>query len=1854
MLEDALKSRYPKGVPPSVHTAIGQWRDSLIDTGGRNRLLNYRPTRWSTLEFSTQTMSDVLGILQQGEPVWLEGTVEERKAVRQDGAPDDAELLLDERLDEVEDATDSDEDESPKLFIKKTQREVQRIARRLASVSRLDFVERGLDTLYVGVGELEWIDEIHRNESRRSPLVLLPVVLESSGPKMPRRLVLSDERDVVVNPALALVMQTQHGIELPDVGELMDFVEAGDGRALLDRFEKVGLPKGWRLGDSATLTTFKFAKEAMYRDLLEHEQQVAESPLIQALSGAIPADRSEFLFDPHDDTDIDLVAPPEVHPLILDADSSQRSAVEAALEGKSFVLDGPPGTGKSQTIANMIASLIGQGKKVLFVSEKIVALEVVENRLAEVGLDPFLFVLHSSKSSRKEVATRLGRALDLLPQSSPGMKSSDLAQLRTSRETLSAYAAAVAEVHEPLGESYFTVLGWLEQTGFSDAVAPFDQPAVDLTPDLVARIKDSGRQLSGVWPMALKGTNSLWYGLERSSGIGLGLDGLRASLATLDPAQEALGALLRASGRDDIESLPVAWRIVQEWQKPGGYRDSHWLREMGLASHKDRVTIDVTLKTYVSQVTELQSVTNELRRLVGDDWSTLPLVHAGELSEINHLMTSTRRVDSGTAPGRLRLLSQELAKAVSALDHIVSCANALAQTLGAAAATTPSGVGLLAEASRRLLGEQAPFGDWLVTNADRRVRRDAFAAGAAARTRRDEARELALPHFVEGAPQRDLDQIAVLVLQNRSALKALSRGRRQMKSELALISHEKWKVAAEHLPEAVAWQAAENAHSAAVELAKMLLPEPQRTMLELDRPDWENLSARVENTDWMLETLHFVDPSRIAHLEVDVATRGVAHQQMLAVNDALSAWESAAERLDIPDLDACDLSVLNRDLNEQLRATERLVRFVDGQEQTGPHHETLAEYVRCAERRRAAETLNGDSRQTRNDLGAFIPLPEGSADSPWEGASEIEARHSWNEGMLALLRDFVDAPSRMTETLIDALEATPPSPDPTDSVREATSRINALLARFRDDRRSNLRAEFATLADAEDLARDFEVGQSEIDEWERLREVSVDLEDLGLSRAHTMAVSKRLDQDAVPRYLLAAALRARLEWLTRNDRRLQTSTLNDMDAIAQQFRALDAQLPRSAAQEIIDACAERRPRRMNGQAATIRHEASKKKRHIPVRDLIARSGDAIQAMHPCFMMSPLAVSQYLPSEMSFDVVIFDEASQVMPADSVNCVYRSNALIAAGDQKQLPPTSFFASGGVDTEDEEDEEDVATDYESLLDLMKSCGDFNSQSLKWHYRSRHESLIAFSNASFYESSLITFPGAIDRNDDLGVKFFKVAGIYDRSGSRKNNIEAKFVVDRILQHVTHDPQSSLGVVAFSVPQREAVETQLELAKLDHPELAALVNDDRQSGLFIKNLESVQGDERDIIIFSVGYGPDQHGSVYSNFGPVTQKGGDRRLNVAITRARRLVEVVSSMTSGQIRETGSDGVRHLKRYLDYAERGQAALATEISSLGIGPESPFEESVIDFVKGLGYDVETQVGVSGYRIDIGVRHPDLPGVFMMGIECDGAMYHSSRSARDRDRLRHDVLTNLGWNLYHVWGSDWYRNREKTKRRLHQALEVSLRSEINGTLTKPSCVVEVAPAIERSDVEVAGSATWAVSYPSNEYKLSWTIDFSNESEAYRLVRFVEEVVRAESPLHIDVLYQRLKESSSVDRVGARIKRTVQAAVDQANVKFDGTFVRSKSSRAVQVRQPNDGFCRTVAQVPPEELRLCLMQLARDSIGLTREDLVKECAQIFGWKRVGVDIERALGEAIDRLIGSGDLVSRSGSLRCNERQSA
>ena len=646
-------------------------------------------------------------------------------------------------------------------------------------------------------------------------------------------------------------------------------------------------------------------------------------------------------------------------------------------------------------------------------------------------------------------------------------------------------------------------------------------------------------------------------------------------------------------------------------------------------------------------------------------------------------------------------------------------------------------------------------------------------------------------------------------------------------------------------------------------------------------------------------------------------------------------------------------------------------------------------------------------------------------------------------------------------------------------------------------------------------------------------------------------------------------------------------------------------------------------------AAILLHEGGKKRKQMSIRRLLSETGDLVQRIKPCFLMSPLSVSTFLdPRVIHFDVVIFDEASQIFPQDAVGAIYRADQAIIVGDSRQMPPSSFFSS--VVEVMNEDEEDDVTDFESILDLCSTT--MKTLRLRWHYRSRYEQLIAFSNRNFYDGDLVTFPSSVPDHKGIGIDYFHVDGLFDRR-THTNRKEAEYIVDLIYENMNRYPDRSLGVVAFSVAQQNLIETLLNRRRALRPESEYYFSHDRKEPFFIKNLETVQGDERDTILFSVAYGKDIQNRLLLNFGPLSKAGGERRLNVAVTRARCNVQIVSSMHHQDIDlgRAKSEGARLLKEYLDYAENGEIALERSLKISGYDQyDSDFEMEVCEFLRSKGYTVDTQVGCSGYRIDMGLRSADTSEYFL-AVECDGAAYHSSRNARDRDRLRQEVLERMGWKFYRIWSTDWFRNKAVEKDRLLLAAEMALFAVSRTAIRKSGRPVDM------SDFE--DSVERKVSFP--KYQAA-DIDRLMEKADGDYLELVREILEIESPVSEEYLMKRTCRFFDREKVTKLVKGGFEYHMrdcEQYGMIRRNGFLYLKGKTKVTFRVPGD-LTRDVKYICPEELASGILSILAQNVSADKDGLYRKMAELCGVRRMGTNITNAFDGAVNYLRDHGMIV--------------
>jgi very-short-patch-repair endonuclease len=1860
-VDDSLRSKFEK--------KYELWKQRLLDISAGNRLLNFRPTKVSTIQITSPEVTDLFQRIALSERS-LRFPLYEGKTILS---------LSDESSEEV----------PPELYkvrpgeieTPKSPPELEKSLYRLTTLSRVSKEERGVNTLYLALGMLEW-RPADQAAIQRAPLLLVPVDLAREDRLHPYLLAPFDE-DPEVNRTLIYMLKQDFDFALPE------FPAEASTDALSDFFRRVGKavsPKGWRVLSEAWLAQFQFKKLAMHKDLADHQDGAHENSRLVGVAGLgafeePPAIGSEDTFDE--------VRPSEVF-TVLDADSSQFGALLRARAGQDLVIEGPPGTGKSQTITNLIAQSLLEGKKVLFVSEKRAALDVVHGRLQDVGLGPFCLEIHSDKANKRDVIMRIGASLQAR-KPNPGR------QARMQSDTLLALRRELNEyvrtLHKPVlfDKSAFEVhgeLGLLESVPTISAAVGV--PISELNIEGELRLMRQARRLAQMPEMLVHYHEHPWFGcalnewsLEQQTHLLAHLQRFRATLASFDALASRLAELMGTRPASCLDALDEFVDLASLFAaSPCPPRS--WLLDAPLDE----------LGESARQFAQRQARHRELReRLLQHYTARLFDQNCADLSDaLNprgpHMLTALKKsADPYVALAQDgSIIAGRLTEAIEAVGLLTEAARELATAVGEPVPMGVPDTARLARLAALAATDPRPHETWLsweVVNGLVDEARDACRRRERLTSLRAELTE----EFVEGFFELPLIQWRSEFEERFARVTRIFNGeyRRRLKTLRGVtkagrrLRHRRAVAKIDQGAEVLEIE----------QWFTVRRPEHARTLGShykgLDT-DWTATITRLETVRSILEVRRGEAPAaplRAALLAGDQALRRI-HElgtEIARQRERLArALKALAEHVDVTTLlgtrDHSE-AALNT-LRESLTiARQQIGRFLDSLQ-------ALDDVARPGSSRNPLEKAVDarDAHELSALEGELAAVRESLLETYGHLFNGIDTR--WDEVILAL--DWAvrfRALSAKTDLGPDGLIAAC-TPQRVDAARSASGELQSFAAQVREEntylvgvfdveaiRPGGARlhaASFATLLAWLD-ARITHIG--ELSDWIQFQALRRECDQSGLADFVTKALEERLRADALEQALRKRLLILQLDEIYRRAPRLRDFQWRDHEDVVLRFKNLDHDLMATHAELVRSSIMERQPNLSGpavGQFGFLRRELAKQRRHAPLRKLFEQSGSVIVASTPCLLMSPLSVATYLPKDsVQFDLVIFDEASQMPAEDAAGAVLRGKQLIVAGDPKQLPPTRFFQRA---LEEDGDYADVEETLESVLDDCRAAS-MQRCTLEWHYRSRHESLIAFSNAEFYGNGLVTFPSPTAvPPEDCGIRFEYVAdGVYDRGHSRTNRREAQRVAELVERHLDQwGNRRSLGVITFNISQEQAVNEEIERLAQKRPDLEQFLRRTGEEPFFVKPLETVQGDERDSIIITVGFGKDSTGTLALNFGPVNLEGGERRLNVAFTRARWELALVASIQAHDIDESRvqKSGPKVLKRYLAFAKEG--CLPPETAAPTGESESPFEVAVWEALREHGLDVDRQVGVSQYRIDLAIRDAEQPGRYLLGVECDGATYHRAAVARDRDRLRQHVLEGLGWTIHRIWSTDWIRDRRGAMQRLLERLEQLRRggsgSGSRGTRESDASGGDGGSFVRGRELNEAALAPLPIESATDPYLGYPAIGTYSETQGRRRDREqfydgtdsnvwddVIRVVSHEGPVHHDVVVVRVARMYKLHRTGSVVEQTVSAQVREAikkgHIRRQGDFLWSWRMNQAKPRRPENGTAlRRIEHVPPEELEGAALVVARLAAGVTAEELVPEIARVLGYLRTGAHVEKAARRAVARLIKAGALVERGGFL--------
>jgi hypothetical protein len=1274
-----------------IRSAISGWRVDLIDFTAGNRLLDFRPGGAGVVEVARPAAGDVLARVAAG------GMFAFRSLKPCAGAaaavPPPAPYLLDTGMDPG--ALDA-------------------ALRALMRRSEHQYLEQGLPGLYLAFGTLRWADQ--DGACYASPVLLVPARLVATGPRQPPVLEQGDG-DPVVNPALGLKL-SRYRIMLPQVGDLAQVTLSG----LLETVRAaVANQGGWVVSESVALSWFPAMKEAMYLDLVDHEDLVAAHPVVRALAvrglaGAGPA---------HGE-----IARPEAgaHPageipaLILPADPSQLACITAALGGRSFVMDGPPGTGKSQTIANMIGALLHGGKTVLVVSEKAAALRVVADRLTGAGLGGYLLELHSSQAARNQVASSLAKALDTAPAAPVTVPPMDMTSVGTER--LSAYAEAVHRVRDPLRCSAHDVLTVIARLQDVPAAPATGRGPVHLTVEMLGEIRHTAATLAAAWRPAAQGQSFPWRGVTEPGSLDERLYQAASALEALADVARVNQPLAAAAGLarpSDAQALARLLDHLGRW--PEGLPDE-WLTADTLDA------VDAAITQLSAALTAIAAREAKASQAAGIPWSAIPqpgALPAAGLAAFAALDPACADV-SGLTAGQITELAHKLSAAAGRLEKWLAALTGLAGLLGLQAPVTFADANDLLALAGLAAEPDRPERSWLSAAGQR-------AATSAAQVLYDAHRALATAeaeastYFTPDALRHDVAALGQRLAHGHRGLGKLSGDYRAARKTVRTVTSQgiTEETAQEHLGLAASWKHAAEALAAAESGHATLLGRYYTGRAT----DFTRLARALTHAATAVRCAHGQDLYQAAdYISREAApSRDITYIAAEARRD-LTAWQAA---LAPPPAITPPPELLNGTITGAIRW---LRAHLEARRAASEYTRTVGEAVGrplTLGQARQLVALREAAGDAHTQLAARDAIFQDLCGALYTGAAtDLTALRDGLEWARQLREMITGGAGPLTQAHVHAAESAAPAErlaSAADAWQEACA---ALLAAFSPHRRQELEAELDDYQAGRQVLETMFNDPSGPGEWHAYQAAHASLAAYGLEAAVDFCITDHVEPAQVPLVIERALLQEWADHQLRTDPALTPLRGVSRDALAREYQRLDQALTAAAAGDITRACNNRRPRGDTGESALIHREAAKNGNHMPVRDLLEQARHLTQAIKPCFLMPPLAVSQHLPPGMRFDVVIFDEASLISPADAINCIYRSSAVILAGDPSQLPPASAFGSSVLE-EDRWPREPAGTpDPQSVLHLAKESGTFGNLALRWHYRSRHEALIAYSNAA------------------------------------------------------------------------------------------------------------------------------------------------------------------------------------------------------------------------------------------------------------------------------------------------------------------------------------------------------------------------------------------------------------------------------------------------------------------------------------------------------------------------------------------
>jgi very-short-patch-repair endonuclease len=1831
-----------------INLLIEKWKKRLLDFSKRNRLINYRETKRSNLRITAPELDELYKRLVLNE--------EELEFP----------YLVQIEFDDLGNAEDYVMNNGY-LKTNRNSEDQQKTLRNLRSKARTAMEEQGVNILYISFGFLKWNESDGSDQTLISPLLLVPVTLTLESITSPFVLSLHED-EIVVNPTLLFKLENDLGIIFPDFNDFEN-----DITGYLNCISEAVSNKRWEVLHEVWLSLLSFLKINMYKDLDNNKVRIAAHPVIRSLSG--DSSGIKVLPKEYDNFDHDEKEKPIDIYQVIDADSSQQDAILYSKKGVSFVLQGPPGTGKSQTITNIIAECLAEGKKVLFVSEKMAALEVVHKRISQVGLDDFCLTLHSHRANKKDVLNELGRSLKLNKFTVQNEALYQLELLKRERDKLNLYCHQLHTTCLPLGRSIYEINGRLAKL--------YEAPDVIFELANVGEVTQEqfnqnvyliGELTKTIGRMTEDYADNPW----RSCHVPIVSHELRHDIETnlrrLVPNLMALA--------ESIDKITNEFGLEK---KVNSNSIEDLIEILDVASRSPKVPVDWIYRADIKELSQQAAKYSRLKKEYYD--LSIELSHkytqgffnipAADIqmkfqllmSKAVSIVNSSTYKSEAEIANSLNDLTNYLQSTVKELSIIIEVGEKTTGLIGGKPVKNTDDISELTSLLECMLSNPKPTIEWF--DPDRFMAVEQLLIPA---KRTYEQLQLETSNILSVFDKEifELDYSSMIKRYKtdyQTIFKIFNKNYRMDRKTIKSLSNDPIMkfddskiIQTLHVLESIAEKKSwisENSDLLFAFLGNYYLKE-NTNWTELDKAiaTFKKINSYFGSNGISKETrdILLISDTKLKELKPLyelLKSFGEANiSNSLHNSFALSTRVETVDCKVLLDMLQSNLSILN-DLSNEYK---KMRQFCKDDLTYKDTVDNLLKLVRFQQIYKYVEWEYITLKASYQFMFKGIDTDWDSVLNSLTWTEEFQKQIS-KHNFASLFIEQICSNDLSINFAAKSKEVIKPG-------------LNNIKAEFVwyvslfDDKDELLNTElFALLSRVEKCLGNL----SALEEWIDFRNCRDKCKEAGLSDFIKKIEATKIKSNLILPVFLKRFYRLWLDAVMPKYPAVYSFRRRTHEETINEFRNLDKTQLSIARSRVKQLLVSKLPdintfTSSRDEVGILKRELNKQRKIMPLRKLFKAIPNLLLTLKPCLMMSPLSVSLFLEAEnYNFDIVIFDEASQVCVEDAIGAIMRGAQAVIVGDSKQLPPTSFFMASisdyDYDTDDynEDDYYDDTNAFDSILDELVTV--LPERTLRWHYRSRYEDLIAFSNTKIYNHSLITFPSTITREPDKGVEYIYVPnGVYDRSGKRNNAVEANKVAEVVFEHIRKYPKRSLGVVTFSEAQQQAIEAAIRQLRWQNQQYEEFFTEDKEEAFFVKNLENVQGDERDTIIFSIGYAKDLNGKMYMNFGPLSRNGGYRRLNVAITRAKHNVKLVGSIGPSDINldTTTSEGVRMLRSYIDYAQNGVSVLKQEITeSETVNTESVFEENVYDFLVKRGYRVATQVGCSGYRIDLAIKHPTLSGKYVLGIECDGATYHSARTARERDRLRQTVLEDIGWHIYRIWSTDWVKDPVTEGQKLVEAVEKAIIGYMDNDVrnsNKGDCEVEnimkqIEVPTDKPKVDQSNPYNFAYYEEANVYTVSRSSDYVTY-----ITNVIRYVIQKEFPIHLELLCKRVSGLRGNYKTSKKVRGYVLFVITrylQNEVELRDNFCWLKGDQKVLVKIPKpNSTVRKINYICTEEIAEAMYTIACNSYGITMNDLFIVTARQLGYNRNGDNITEAMQKAYEYLFSNGKVLNSSGKI--------